>query len=273
MKTLYVTDLDGTLLNSNDVISSISTDIINHLVKNGMLFTYATARSLVSASVVTKGLSTNIPVIVYNGALIIHPDSQKVLLSLSFSLEEMKFVKEELLQRNISPIVYAYVNSVEKVSWNIQKENDGIRRYIQNRQGDRRLRPLEDGSGLFDGEIFYYTCIGTREELLPVYERFTADQRFRCTLQQELYRPEFWCEIMPAKASKAEAIRKLKELWKCNRVVSFGDAINDIPMFEISDECYAVENAVPELKAIATDVIKSNDEDGVAEWLTKNVIF
>lgn len=50
-------------------------------------------------------------------------------------------------------------------------------------------------------------------------------------------------------------------------MVSFGDAINDIPMFRISDECYAVKNAVEELKKIATGIIDSNDEDGVAKWL------
>lgn len=76
---------------------------------------------------------------------------------------------------------------------------------------------------------------------------------------------------MPANASKANAIRKLKEMWGCSRVISFGDAINDIPMFEISDECYAVENAVGELKAVATGVIESNEEDGVAKWLLDHV--
>ena len=55
MKTLYVTDLDGTLLNTQDKISEYSLNIINDLVDKGLLFTYATARSLVSASVVTKG--------------------------------------------------------------------------------------------------------------------------------------------------------------------------------------------------------------------------
>ena len=42
-------------------------------------------------------------------------------------------------------------------------------------------------------------------------------------------------------------------------------------MFEISDECYAVENAVDELKAVATGVIESNEEDGVAKWLLDHV--
>ena len=73
MKTLYVTDLDGTLLNTHDTINPYSIEVINSLVDQGMLFTYATARSLVSASVVAKGLSTKIPVIAYNGEFIIHP--------------------------------------------------------------------------------------------------------------------------------------------------------------------------------------------------------
>ena len=39
-------------------------------------------------------------------------------------------------------------------------------------------------------------------------------------------------------------------------------AVND--SFEISDECYAVENAVEELKVAATGIIDSNENDGVA---------
>ncbi|MBD5500672.1 MAG: HAD family hydrolase [Lachnospiraceae bacterium] len=266
-KTLYVTDLDGTLLNTKDRISPESIRMINELVEDGMLFTYATARSLVSASVVTKGLTAEIPVIAYNGAFIIHPRTGKVLSQLSFSKEESGFIREVLEEHNISPLVYAHIEQEEKVSFDRTMVNEGIQRYLSNRKGDRRFRPLEGKEGLYDGEPFYYTYIGEKEELMSIYRIFSKDDRFRCTIQQELYRPEYWCEIMPGKATKAEAIKKLKKLWKCDRVVSFGDAINDIPMFEISDECYAVENAVPELKEIATGIIAGNDYDGVAQWL------
>lgn len=267
MRTLYVTDLDGTLLNSNDQISQYSIETINGLVAKGMQFTYATARSLVSASVVAKGLSTTIPVIAYNGALIINPDTGGVISSLSFTEEESSYVSGVLRENGANPLVYAYVEGVERVSYVAGRENEGIRRYLDVRKGDRRFRPLEDETCLYQGDIFYFTCIADREELQGLYEIFSEDERYRCTLQQELYRPEYFLEIMPKKASKAEAIKSLKEIWHCDRVVSFGDAVNDIPMFEISDECYAVANAVPELKARATGVIGSNDEDGVAKWL------
>lgn len=270
-KTLYVTDLDGTLLNKNDRINPKSIEIINSLVEKGMAFTYATARSLVSASVVTRGLSTNIPVIAYNGAFIFQPATGEILSREHFSREEMTYASDLIRTYEISPLVYAFIDGVEKVSWNPARENDGVQRYLSLRKGDRRLRPVENNAQLYEGEIFYFTCIGTKEELMPLYEAISKNKQYRCTIQQELYRPEYFCEIMPAGATKANAIRKLKEICGCDKVISFGDAINDIPMFEISDECYAVENAVEELKAAADGVIQSNENDGVATWLEQHV--
>lgn len=271
-RTLYVTDLDGTLLNRQDRINPKSIEIINGLVKRGMLFTYATARSLVSASVVAEGLSTDFPVIIYNGVFIINPSTGEILSEQNFTKQERRRVAEVIDGFGISPLVYSYVEGVERVSWIVSGENEGIRRYLSNRKmTDPRFRPITTKEELYQGDMFYFTCIGEKEELQPVYDLLSQDARFRCTLQQELYRPEYWCEIMPAKATKAEAIGKLKQLWNCDRVVSFGDAANDIPMFEISDECYAVENAVDELKAIATGIIDSNENDGVARWLEENV--
>lgn len=269
-KTLYVTDLDGTLLNRNDRINPESIAIINKLTARGMLFTYATARSLVSASVVAEGLTADIPVIVYNGAFILHAATGEILSQEDFSGRERQDIIAALEKYNISPLVYSFIDGTEKVSWKTGTENEGIRHYLNARKGDRRLRPAETKEQLYQGSMFYFTCIGEKDALLPIYDIFSRDPRYRCTIQQELYRPEFWCEIMPAKATKAYAIRKLKSLLHCDKVVSFGDAVNDIPMFEASDEAYAVENAVPELKSIATGIIGSNEEDGVARWLSEN---
>lgn len=270
METLYVTDLDGTLLNRQDRISEFSCRTINRLVEEGMRFTYATARSLSSALVVTEGLKVKTPIIAYNGAFLFWPDTGEVLHSVRFSKEEVDDIKAELENRNFPVLVYSVIDGAERVSWDSRKWNEGLERYASLRKGDARLRPLEDGRGLYDGDIFYFTCIDTREELLPVYDRFREDERCNCTLQQELYRPEFFCEIMPGQATKANAILRLKEMLRCDRVVSFGDAVNDIPMFRISDECYAVENAVEELKALATGIIPANEQDGVARWLLEN---
>ena len=267
--TLYVSDLDGTLLNTRDEISPRSLRIINSLIEKGMKFTYATARSLSSASVVTKGLSLHIPVIIYNGAFIREADTGKTLYSVGFSKEEQRFMEEFLRKEGLSPLVYTYREGEEKVLREPSRENQGIRRYLSNRKEDRRMEAVRDGESVYQGDIFYFTCIGEKEELIKAYEGLKEDARFRATLQQEPYRPEYWLEIMPRRTSKAAAICELKKLWNCGRIVSFGDSVNDIPMFSVSDEAYAVENAVEELKSHATEIIPSNENDGVAEFLQK----
>lgn len=269
--TLYVSDLDGTLLNSHDEISRYSLDIINDLIGKGMKFTYATARSLSSASKVTKGLTLHIPVIVYNGVFIVEADTGKVLYSTGFSDQEQQDIIKLLGEERLYPLVYTYRDGEEKVLWYSSHENEGIRRYLSKRKGDKRMEPIDDKGNIYQGNMFYYTCIGEKAELEGAYRKLKEDARFRVTLQQELYRPEYWLEIMPAKASKANAIKELKKIWDCGKIVSFGDAVNDIPMFQISDRAYAVENAVEELKKYATDVILSNEQDGVAIFLQQEM--
>ena len=51
------------------------------------------------------------------------------------------------------------------------------------------------------------------------------------------------------------------------KLVVFGDSLNDISMFKIADESYAVANAMDELKKIATYIIGSNEEDSVVDLL------
>ena len=57
----------------------------------------------------------------------------------------------------------------------------------------------------------------------------------------------------------------------CEKLICFGDEVNDIPMFNVADESYAVSNANQKLKNIATKIIRSNDEDGVARWLNSKI--
>ncbi len=49
--------------------------------------------------------------------------------------------------------------------------------------------------------------------------------------------------------------------------MAFGDAMNDLPLFGVADESYAVENALPEVKEAATGVIGTNEQGGVARFL------
>ena len=269
MKTLYVSDLDGTLLRSDETTSDYTNETLNYLTEKGMLFSYATARSYHTARKVTKGLNARIPLIVYNGAFIIDNVTGEVLVSNYFG-DNVKEVLDDLLAHDLYPIVYAYIDSIEKFSFVEDKCTRGMKEFLETRRGDKRTNPLKDKVKLYAGKIFYITCIDEEEKLEPFYEKYR--HQYHCVFQRDIYSGEQWLEIMPREVSKANAIQQLKQYLHCDQLVVFGDGKNDIDMFEIADQCYAVENAVEELKQIASEVIGSNNADSVVKWLEKNFI-
>lgn len=299
MKTLYVSDLDGTLLRSDERTSNFTNRTINELVQQGVLFSYATARSYLTAHKVTQGLHARIPVIIYNGAFIRDHVSGEILLS-SYFEDGAETLLKELLDADVYPLVYATFSKDsrasikdgqsgrnhrgedersqaekfsgefrEKFSYIPQRATEGMRRFLDTRKGDERERAVSTVEELMDGDIFYFTCIDEREKLAAICERYR--ERYHCVLSQEIYTKDWFLEIMPLATSKARAVMRLKEYLGCDRVVAFGDHYNDIDMFEVADEAYAVENAVEELKAVATGVIASNDDDGVAHFLRERL--
>ena len=267
MNNLYVSDLDGTLLRSNETTSEFTNSVINSLVEKGMIFSYATARSLITAQKVAEGIDTAIPLIVYNGAFVIDNITGEILIANYFD-GSVQAVLEDLFQNEVYPIVYAYIDGKEKFSFVPQLCTDGMNQFLNSRKGDVRTNPVDSPAKLNSGNIFYITCIDTPEKLEPLYEKYK--DRYHCVYQTDIYTNEQWLEIMPLEASKSNAIRQLQNMLNCEKLIVFGDGKNDIDMFQLADESYAVENAHEDLKKYATGIILSNDEDGVAKWLLAN---
>ena len=267
MKTLYVSDLDGTLLNSSQTTSKYTESVINSLADKGVLFSYATARSYSTARLAASGISAKIPLVVYNGTFVINNATGERLAS-NFFHGNIANVIRDLLNGSINPIVYSIINGEEKFSYIESNCNAGQRLFIKSRKGDKRDNPVENETDLLKGDIFYISCIYDEKHLQPFYNKYK--DVFNCLYQSDIYHDTQWLEIMPHNATKANGILTLKKMLSCDRIVAFGDGINDIEMLKIADECYAVSNAVDELKAIATGIIDSNNNDGVAKWLAEN---
>lgn len=267
MKTLYVSDLDGTLLRSNERTSDYTNRTINQLIEKGLLFSYATARSYQTAHKVTAGLNIKIPVISYNGTMIINNEDGSPIIK-NFFGDDVKCLLMDLFYQDVYPIVYSFIGSEEKFSFVKSKCTYGMNRFLNSRKNDKRIHTAESKESLLIGNIFYITCIDEKEKLEPILEKYK--DKYHCVFHVDIYTKEQWLEIMPKKASKSNAIKQLKEYLGCDKLIVFGDGKNDIDMFEIADESYAVENAISELKEIATDIIPCNNDDGVAKWLQEH---
>ena len=99
-KTLYVSDLDGTLLRSDETTSAYTNGVINRLNEKGVLFSYATARSLITAKKVTRGIEAKLPLIVYNGAFIMDSQTEEILHA-NFFDNSVSSLLDELFENHI----------------------------------------------------------------------------------------------------------------------------------------------------------------------------
>ncbi len=268
MKTLYITDLDGTLLRNDQTLSDFSAMALNTILENGVCFSYATARSASTAGAVMKKVKAPLAAVVYNGAFIVETKSGKRLVSNAFLSDESNMLIDSALVLGIYPRVYALIDGAERFTYTKEHlESEGAKEYFRTRAGDKRARHGTEQE-LYEGEIFLISCCNTREVLLPLYEKLK--DKCHCHFYADNYSSDYYLELVPLEATKEKGALRLKSLFGCDKIVAFGDGVNDIPLFKAADECYAVANACPELKAIATGIIGPNEDDSVARWLYEN---
>ena len=268
-KPLYVTDLDGTLMRTDKSISPRSTEIINGLIREGVCFTIATARTIRSAAQIIRDIDFDLPVITLHGTVLADAKTGKVTEAALFTEEETAELKRLLHGRCGSTVVKALFGGEIRRTWLRADHNEAFSAYLEEHRADPLMAGTDTEDGLFAGKVCFLSLIAPKEDLEPVCREISGGN-WEYLLQKDTYREDYWLEIFPKGSSKAEAMRKVMRQAGCDGLVVFGDSVNDLSGFRIADECYAVSNASEDLKAAATAVIGSNDEDAVAEWLARN---
>lgn len=270
-KTLYVSDLDGTLMKNDETLSPETVQMINELVEKGLDFTFATARSIESARTITGGLRLKLPVITRNGCVLADNATGKHLEKALFTKAEVDLIKEFLPELPKYGFVSCFLGEEMHRLYVDGEHSPELQGYLDYYESNPTVRPVSANEELFCGEPGYVTLIGPKEEIGALYERVKAYEGWETLFQKDTYREEYWLEICPRNCTKAKTIQKLKERYGYDRLVVFGDGLNDIPMFKIADEAYAVGNALPELKQYATGILGSNEENAVALFLKQQM--
>ena len=266
---LYVSDLDGTLMRSDGTLSPYTVRTVNELTARGIAFTYATARSIESARTIAGGLKLPLPAITRNGCVLADNATGKHLEKALFTAEEVALLKELLPELPECGFISCFMGEAMYKTYLPGKHTPGFQKYVDFYADDPRMMPVDSFDGLFRGEPGYVTLIDEKESIRPVYERVRQYDCWETLYQKATYWDEYWVEICPRNCTKAKAILKMKEQYGFRKLAVFGDSVNDLSMFRVADEAYAVSNALEELKAAATEVIGSNEEDAVANLLRR----
>jgi Cof subfamily protein (haloacid dehalogenase superfamily) len=268
---LFVSDLDGTLLNSEQRISACSAAVINDLLAEGMQFSIATARGMETTSEIIAPLALTLPIIISNGAFVYDPVKKINIKENLLSGKDAKIMLDSLAQQNIPCFVFTFNEHGERHIYYqepLMKESGD---YFADRlrQGDNRFQKVDDLTVSLKEQIFKLVAIGNEAKLRPAYEFLQAGYNLNFDFTQDIYSKAYWLEIANPEANKRDALRFLQNYAGADRLICFGDNLNDCPMFEIADVRLAMENAHAGLKKMATQVIGGNNENGVAEYLHK----
>jgi len=269
MNTLYISDLDGTLLNAEAAISAFTVQTLQKFLQDGGLFSIATARTLESVNqILAEILPLPVPVILMNGALIYDGRERRFTKK---AVIEPKTVRELLAcakAHGQTGILYSHEGDFTRPHYDEHK-NEFHRMFHASREKTygKHLIQTDDLAAHADEEIIYFTMRDTRENLAPLHEALQK-LPLHLTFYPENYAPGCWMlECLSPAASKYNALRWLREAYSFDKIIGFGDNLNDIPLFRACDESYAVANAREELKALATGVIGDHNNDGVATFL------
>lgn len=271
IRRLYISDLDGTLLDNNAGISDFTAGTINKLIEKGMYFTFATARSVYSAKPITSGLNINIPYILMNGVSIYNPENNSYIRNNYIQPEVSAeiigvFKKHDLkcfmykIHDDVLTAYFTEINSQVMNSFAEVRKNNYNKPFVQ-------CADLADHA---DSETVYFTVTGEYERLFPVKSAVENIKGVNHAFYRDTYTGKYYLEIFSESASKANGIKYLRNKYGFDEVVCFGDNFNDMAMFGESDVKIAVGNAVPELKELADFVALPNENDGVAKWLSEN---
>lgn len=269
MRTLYITDLDGTFFDNSGTVSDESRRIINDLTKQGLLFSVATARSQLTVKTLLQGLDFPAPIILMNGVFLYDLEKERTVSYHEISPRAFLKVVAAFQAYNKAPMLFLYGDngllSVQYTRLDLQINRD----FYQARKkvlGERFYKT--DCLHIPKGQhAVYVNLVDTFESLKPITEILKTVEGVRFSFYGDTYTDYWFLEVYSADASKANGATELKTRLRADRVIAFGDNYNDLPLFAVADEKYAVANAVAEVKAQATAVIDSNEKNGVAKFL------
>lgn len=261
---VVISDLDGTLLNSNHTISDYTKSVFQELYKQNYLIIVATGRHHMDAMAIVNDLDFPVYLVTSNGARI-HSPEKELLYSFDMNGESVKSVLALDIDPEITTVLF------RETVWQTSKTNKKLNAF----QKDLAYPPqvvdfleLDDYSAI---KIFF-----THDDHLKLVE---LKERILEKYSQEFnhaFSLPICLEFMDKSVDKSFAISKILEIegLTFEDTIAFGDGFNDEKMLEASKYGLIMGNAPENLKSKLSHlkVIAANDEDGVANYISSKIL-
>lgn len=268
---LILSDIDGTILNDDNVIDTDLKQAVKRLGQKNVPFVLASARSPEGMLPIAKELDVlDNPIACYNGALVVKDLDKKdftTILSHELDANDVK---------NINDIIQ---NQYPTVSVNLYSGSDwyvgSIDKWVKIEADITKMTPvvtdLERLISAHKVPVHKLLLIGEPDEISQALQHLRNDEFADSSFY--LSKPNY-LEITNSHVSKEKALRELAKVYglSLDKTMTLGDNFNDVPMLKLAGLGVAMQNAPAEVKKCANVVTGSNNKNGVSEAIEKYVL-
>ncbi len=274
MKTLYISDMDGTLLQSNGEMSEYTKAKLNEFYKSGIPFAVATARSMVSAMPILEGVHFAAPIVLMNGVFVYDTETKRAVKYHEIEHSALQKILDCFYEKNLHPFMFLYSDDYKLSIKYTKFDNEGMKEFYDERVNllDGRFTQTDDLTVIEKGQHpVYVNYYALPEYLDEIVEKLKEIPQIDFAYYKDSYSDDWLIEIYSHTASKANGAKEVAEIVGTEKITAFGDNLNDIIMLNGADTAVAVENAVPQVKKIADVIIGTNNEDSVVKFIARDV--
>lgn len=278
-KKLIVTDLDGTLLNSNEEVSEYSINVIRQIIKKGHIFCIATGRPLRSSIHIYNKLGLNTIIANLNGSILTNPSDNNFLpINLTFSREIIKEIfKDKELRKTLGCVLIENIDGTYVLS--DDEKNDTVH--------DEFLKKFHIGSDKEVVKTNFDNLDVIRKDINSILIWFKDKHNidyysFKIKGLTETLIVRSWSikdygdgvvlEINSIFSNKGTILKFLSSYYAIplRDCISFGDGENDIEMLTKIGNGYAMKNGSETVKLLTQKITQyDNNHDGVAKELAQ----
>jgi Cof subfamily protein (haloacid dehalogenase superfamily) len=258
-----LTDVDGTLITKEKVLTPRTIDAVKRLRERGVVFCITSGRPPRGLRMFVEPLELTIAMAAFNGGVIVRPD--------------LSVIDEKPLPVEIPAHVIDIIRAHGLEAWVYTPTNW----YVTDAQGTRVDR--ETSTVRFppvvvpDYDAFLHEVI----KIVGVSNDYPAVARCEASLQSEFGQrvtasrsQPYYLDVTHPEANKGAIVQRLARYLKVSprRVATIGDQMNDTLMFKESGLSIAMGNASPEVQRHAMFVTTSSGDEGFATAVDRFVL-
>ncbi len=252
---LVISDVDGTLLDENKQLTPGAPSAVQRLYAAGIRFTLASARPPQLVRELVRTLQVREPVACFNGALIIGPD-QAVLHKLPMLPADAQLVADRILHDGFD--LWVWTDS----DWYVTNPAGVHVAHHESLMGHRASLLTTRDLSKFD----VLKLVGVTDDHDALARAEDEMTRIGCQSISATRSSPYYLDVTDAAANKGVVVTTLSDMLHIpsGQIATIGDMITDTLMFRKSGISIAMGNAFDDVKALATHVTRSNEEDGFA---------